>query len=220
MMFMESQSLLFRSVFSLYEGRGGDCRLPDSSQSLLFRSVFSLMKREVHFVKYGNSVAIPSIQVGFFTPDANVGIVTGEISRNPFYSGRFFHSERSPYVIVWAGEVAIPSIQVGFFTRPPYPGGDRRGGESQSLLFRSVFSLRAVPGTVRPGRRAKGRNPFYSGRFFHSASAKFYTGHFSRSQSLLFRSVFSLRIGPPCWRTRQSVVAIPSIQVGFFTRRR
>ncbi len=88
------------------------------SQSLLFRAVFSLERGYTHVVGSG-CVAIPSIQVGFFTLEAR-----GMLDK-------------------WNRQgVAIPSIQVGFFTlQVGNRGGARQATKSQSLLFRSVFSL-------------------------------------------------------------------------------
>jgi len=187
------------------------------SQSLLFRSVFSLALR---------------IQEA----------TGGAVSRNPFYSGRFFHSAPFPErsVLADARKVAIPSIQVGFFTRlrqnfipatspgrnPFYSGRffhsvcpafpDHVFCRSQSLLFRSVFSLPPHGGEIRPAHPEVAipsiqvgfftpdrsallanapkcsRNPFYSGRFFHSAALirnsirwggrnPFYSGRFFHS---------------------------------------
>jgi len=65
--------------------------LSEPSQSLLFRSVFPLVAlsriRIAHRI-----VAIPSIQVGF-SIEKNPKLLNAMIaeSRNPFYSGRFFH---------------------------------------------------------------------------------------------------------------------------------
>ncbi len=140
--------------------------------------------------------------------------------RNPFYSGRFFHSgrdqgrPRNP-----GGGVAIPSIQVGFFTpkegvRRPVTAGRR----SQSLLFRSVFSLAEVA-EPQAGRDQGVAIPsiqvgFFTRKYPPASPA---SGR-SVSQSLLFRSVFSLSGHPKRPRPPQRWVAIPSIQVGFFTR--
>jgi len=111
------------------------------------------------------SVAIPSIQVGFSIPSAVrlTHIKTG-MRRNPFYSGRFFHSKNYP-----------PLFGVGKSRNPFYSG----------RFFHSSFS--------RTKRSAGGqrRNPFYSGRFFHSKYVVgLPRGGCIMSQSLLFRSVF------------------------------
>ncbi len=112
-----SQSLLFRSVFSLTVREAELMWCPMMSQSLLFRSVFSLGGAGGGLVQ-GFAVAIPSIQVGFFTPRKDKGCHGLTPSRrNPFYSGRFFHSEIIPVEDGKTHIVAIPSIQVGFFTR-------------------------------------------------------------------------------------------------------
>ncbi len=212
----KSQSLLFRSVFSLRcgpdrrHGLRGDvaipsiqvgfftqrrmkmvCKVCGGSQSLLFRSVFSLTLASG--VSVHHFVAIPSIQVGFFTRILRKPFRSIRFGRNPFYSGRFFHS--MGLELERAAErdmVAIPSIQVGFFTSLwTSRRGSRRWWRSQSLLFRSVFSL--LMSRVR--RRTD-----------------------IMSQSLLFRSVFSL--GREHRDTQfGGKVAIPSIQVGFFTQR-
>ncbi len=62
-------------------------------------------------------VAIPSIQVGFFTLAVERIASYGQRGRNPFYSGRFFHS------------MVYLDAQMVYLEK------------SQSLLFRSVFSL-------------------------------------------------------------------------------
>jgi len=86
-------------------------------------------------------------------------------SRNPFYSGRFFHSE--------GGDVFI---HVSALCRNPFYSG---------RFFHSKEMKKEVKGEVS-------RNPFYSGRFFHSRLLAALVRNAVRSQSLLFRSVFSL----------------------------
>ncbi len=153
--------------FTQRERRKKDEKICVLSQSLLFRSVFSLKFCIRTFWRTDNKVAIPSIQVGFFTPcrffpaDELVersqsllfrsvfslfGVVAKAFGlrngRNPFYSGRFFHSSSSNPRCVEREFVAIPSIQVGFFTLIIMKHCLMRLKKSQSLLFRSVFSLK------------------------------------------------------------------------------
>jgi len=89
---------------------------------------------------------------------------------------------------------------------------------SQSLLFRSVFPF--YMRHRRPVSPRCGRNPFYSGRFFHS---NFYSNiQLKRkvtSQSLLFRSVFPFPRLSQSGKITRPFVAIPSIQVGFSIQR-
>ncbi len=137
-------------------------------------------------------VAIPSIQVGFFTRNEKRDI-TDLIyrCRNPFYSGRFFHSKT----------IGMANM---YFSRNPFYSG---------RFFHSPYS------SWRYIYPAFGRNPFYSGRFFHSPTTRSPCPSSGRSQSLLFRSVFSLGWSSPPWARPEMCVAIPSIQVGFFTPR-
>ncbi len=163
-----------------------------ASQSLLFRSVFSLFQRIAETVERINAVAIPSIQVGFFTrlQWQRIIVPTKTVAIPSIQVGFFTHGTGGRANVV-PDDVAIPSIQVGFFTRrsrrgtctglccrnPFYSGrffhSPQRQGvswpdpiASQSLLFRSVFSLRNH--SSRRWKNAYRRNPFYSGRFFHS----------------------------------------------------
>ena len=132
--------------------------------------------------------------------------------RNPFYSGRFFHSRNNVPIYVTVGKsqsllfrsvfpfgqrvlpcgskegVAIPSIQVGFSITWCCAGRSVNPQKSQSLLFRSVFPFEGGATWCCVGRSS--RNPFYSGRFFHWGM-----------RSLPLR--------------KKQEVAIPSIQVGF-----
>jgi len=110
-------------------------------------------------------VAIPSIQVGFSIKAVkNLNAIL--VSRNPFYSGRFFHwREEGPY--------------------------NPRGKESQSLLFRSVFPL-LYP---EKGRNASAYVAIPSIQVGFSIALPDGTTlvTYKMSQSLLFRSVFPFR---------------------------
>ncbi len=195
------------------------------------------------FLRRGTAptVAIPSIQVGFFTQAFCMEMLSdfqesqsllfrsvfslSEIrfrllaalvrSRNPFYSGRFFHSPKNRPPYPGGDRVAIPSIQVGFFTqgKPVTLQGDRKQGRNPFYSGRFFHSnwQKELADRVR-------RNPFYSGRFFHSKGERENGKNKQTSQSLLFRSVFSLQKITCFGQEFGAGVAIPSIQVGFFTR--
>ncbi len=138
---VKSQSLLFRSVFSLPATPRGRDHRRGGSQSLLFRSVFSLAAERDMEILEARMVAIPSIQVGFFTrPRPPQRWQSRKVAIPSIQVGFFTPLRGMPGAANWI-MVAIPSIQVGFFTH--------EGGEN--------------------GRAGKVcRNPFYSGRFFHS----------------------------------------------------
>ena len=114
------------------------------------------------------------------------------LSRNPFYSGRFFHSIGAVPAGALILRVAIPSIQVGFSILHRSMHRSMHRSWSQSLLFRSVF----------PFEKGKRRRLLFS----------------AMSQSLLFRSVFPFGQGRLPHGNEEGEVAIPSIQVGFSIR--
>jgi len=185
------------------------------SQSLLFRSVFPFMIAVRGASGSVSAVAIPSIQVGFsILKQTRMDIM---FSRFPSQSLLFrsvfpFAAERA------AAEILVELSQSLLFRsvfpfvnedgatddrcevsqsllfrsvfpfRWPSSSGLASGTKSQSLLFRSVFPLSDC--SRHRGRRDLGRNPFYSGRFFHSLKRGYASGIGIRSQSLLFRSVF------------------------------
>jgi len=185
---LQSQSLLFRSVFPLSDCSGHRGWRSVESQSLLFRSVFPL---ETSTQFKARCLLSQSLLFRSVFPLGMRRILVWALrrSRNPFYSGRFFHFK--------AG-MRYHGVQV--VCRNPFYSGrffhwimkketmkkEREG--SQSLLFRSVFPLVVVtePQIVVP----KSRNPFYSGRFFHCRSLTPSKDWIKESQSLLFRSVF------------------------------
>jgi len=141
-------------------------RKGDWSQSLLFRSVFPFCSQTLNSASTLMS-RNPFYSGRFFHWGRNFAThVQDCICRNPFYSGRFFH-------------LRVMKIEVVGLSEP-----------SQSLLFRSVFPLVALS-RIRIAHRivaipsiqvgfsieknpkllnamiAESRNPFYSGRFFH-----------------------------------------------------
>jgi len=162
--------------------------------------------------------------------------------RNPFYSGRFFQSWKPKRSGGRSRKVAIPSIQVVFFNLRDKLLPKGFDELSQSLLFRSFFSISKKFVELSP--RMLGRNPFYSGRFFQSTifyhkkiwslrvaipsiQVVFFNSRQAvgtagdpadMSQSLLFRSFFSIGSRPHRQCRPPRAVAIPSIQVVFFNQ--
>jgi len=190
----KSQSLLFRSVFPFYEdyeNRSGGIEVAIPSIQVGFSiqsgggwtSTGSAFSRNPFYSgrffhspeivselnRNQEKVAIPSIQVGFSILLSNKEAFIAAYSRNPFYSGRFFHSLRRFVVKQGSLSVAIPSIQVGFSIQRNSACPLSREGGSQSLLFRSVFPFLGCRTRYFPST-ARSRNPFYSGRFFHSGT--------------------------------------------------
>ena len=87
-------------------------------------------------------------------------------------------------------EVSIPSIQVCISNYKDLKEVSVfvEYGESQSLLFRSVFPT--LPEFLSRRGAMLGLNPFYSGLYFQLNTGKIKNKITKMSQSLLFRSVF------------------------------
>jgi len=117
------------------------------------------------------------------------GMYIEDLSRNPFYSGRFFHSATGLQgrhgVVVF---VAIPSIQVGFSIRPR----NMRRSKMEDVAIPSIqvgFSIRVQ--LSEDGRiQIIVAIPSIQVGFSIPSVSKSCSINRSGSQSLLFRSVF------------------------------